>query len=461
MKIYTRTVLFILLTILSLGHTSVLAQNNKRAPNISLNINSGKSDSLKTTCLNIGLLTNIRQLKGVGINVFSGITQTNAYGLQASGLVSITKHSMKGVQIGGLSTINGFRISGIALSGLVNISGYQASGMVLSGGINIFGNNARGLAFGGLFNIGGRDMSGVTLSGLGNIYGNNTRGVALASLLNITGEDLYGAQLSGLLNVSGRESYGLQLSGVGNVGVNVSGAQLSAVSNIVSDTLTGMQLCAAVNVAMNTDKALQMAGLTNICLKKMHGTQIALGNYATQVKGAQIGLLNLCGGEVKGVQIGLINHSKDTSTVKIGLVNVNPRTRIQMLAWGGNATKFNLAARFRNKMIYTLLGFGTHYLDLNEKFSGAIFYRAGLYFPLVKKLSLSGDLGYAHIENFENKNDDTPQRMYALQARINLEYQAWKKIGFFASAGYGITRYYNQNKMFDKKPIIEAGIVLF
>lgn len=50
-----------------------------------------------------------------------------------------------------------------------------------------------------------------------------------------------------------------------------------------------------------------------------------------------------------------------------------------------------------------MLGIGTHYLDLNDKFSGCVFYRAGLYYPIASKLELSGDLGYFHIENFEMK----------------------------------------------------------
>ena len=209
------------------------------------------------------------------------------------------------------------------------------------------------------------------------------------------------------------------------------------------------------------DKGVQIAPLANICMQGMGGAQIGLGNYATKVKGTQIGLLNICGGEVKGVQIGLINHSKDTSTIKIGLVNVNPKTRIQMLVYGGNAAKFNAAVRFQNKLTYTMLGMGTPYLHLDDKFSGALFYRAGLHWEIVKNLRLSGDLGYYHIENFENKDDNTPERMYSLQARVNLEYHFTKKFGLFASGGYGVTRYYDKNKMYEKKPIIEFGIVLF
>ena len=71
--------------------------------------------------------------------------------------------------------------------------------------------------------------------------------------------------------------------------------------------------------------------------------------------------------------------------------------------FGGNATKLNVGARFKNRLFYTILGGGTHYLDFGDKFSAALFYRAGLELPLYKQLFISGDLGYQHIETFKNK----------------------------------------------------------
>ena len=54
-----------------------------------------------------------------------------------------------------------------------------------------------------------------------------------------------------------------------------------------------------------------------------------------------------------------------------------------------------------------------------------------------------------------------PKRLYALQARANLEYQFTRKFGIFATGGYGLTRFYNKSSNYDKGAIIEAGIVLF
>lgn len=93
------------------------------------------------------------------------------------------------------------------------------------------------------------------------------------------------------------------------------------------------------------------------------------------------------------------------------------------MLFGGNTSKNEAAVRFKNRTTYTLLGIGTHYLDLNDKFSGCVFYRAGLHYPIAGNLEISGDLGYFHIENFENEDAETPERMYSLQARVNFRVQ--------------------------------------
>ena len=400
----------------------------KKGPNISLNI-SAKKDSVKTTYLNIGLLTNIYQLKGIGINAVSSVVQNDMTGFQISGLASITGRHASGFQLGGIANVAGGNANGIMLSGLMNVAGGKANG--------------------------------IQISGLGNIAGKSQNGVAIGGLMNVSAEKLNGAQVSTLLNISGGEAKGAQVSAIGNVGVNVNGMQFSAISNIAAGEIRGLQLCGAVNIAVKTENALQFSGLTNVCQGKLRGVQFAPGNYAGEVSGAQIGLLNLCGGNVKGIQIGIINHSKDTTAHKLGLVNITPKTRIQMMLFAGNTSKLNAAVRFKNRRSYTMLGIGTHYLDLNDKFSGCVFYRAGLYYPIASKLELSGDLGYFHIENFENEDAETPERMYSLQARINLEYKFKSRISFFASGGYGMTRHYDKNKFYEKKPIFEAGVILF
>lgn len=429
MKLNYRSLTIIIISALISNQPLQAQHSGKHRANASLNIYTHTNDSVKQSAFNVGFFTNIEQLKGVGINAISSVVKKNAYGVQLSGLANMNGNNMAGFQLGGITNINGNSALGMLASGLVNLTGHHANGVSLSGGINIAGQAINGFGFAGLMNVCGGDNKGVMASGLANISANNAKGVTLSGLMNVSAKDLEGVQIASLLNITGDKAKGTQISAFGNVSVDMNG--------------------------------LQMAGVGNICAQNMKGVQIGLANYAKEMKGTQLGLLNLCVGEVKGVQIGLVNHSKDTTTVKIGLVNVSPKTRIQLLAYGGNNAKFNLAVRFKNRMTYTMLGVGAPYLKLNDKFSGALFYRAGLYWTLLKQLEISGDVGYYHIENFDNESDNIPARMYSLQARINLEYHPIKKFGIFASGGYGVTRYYSQDKTFENKPIIEFGIVLF
>ena len=421
MKIKKRIAAIILLGCCAGLTTPAIAQKKnklKKGPNISLNI-SAKKDSIKTTYLNLGLLTNIYRLQGVGINAISSVVQSDMTGFQVSGLASITGRHASGIQLGGIANVAGANANGVMLSGLMNVAGNRANGIQISGLGNIAGNTSRGVTIGGLMNLADDQAQGLQIAGLANIAGKSQSGIAIGGLMNVSAEKTDGAQISSILNISGGTARGAQIAAIGNVGI------------------------------------------TNVCQGKLSGIQFAPGNYAGEVSGAQIGLLNLCGGHVKGVQIGIINHSKDTTAHKIGLVNINPKTRIQLMLFGGNTSKMNAAVRFKNRTTYTLLGIGTHYLDLNDKFSGCVFYRAGLHYPIAGNLEISGDLGYFHIENFENEDAETPERMYSLQARVNLEYKIRPKFSIFASGGYGMTRYYDKNKFYEKKPIIEIGVVLF
>lgn len=405
------------------------AERKSKGINYSISL-SKKKDDIKNVYFNLGLLSNLQQQHGLGINLIS----------------SIVHQDMKGSQISGFMNFTGGELAGFQFSGLANINRHGAAGFLLGGLINAVGGNAKGFGVAGVANLTGKEYTGLALGGI----------------MNLSVEKMKGVQLSGVVNASGGTMNGVQLSLLSNISADIKGVQSALISNIAAKQIHGLQLGGVVNIAMNADKALQLASLSNICLNKMKGMQFSLGNYAENIEnGVQIGLLNLSTGTVEGWQIGIINHSKDTTAHKIGFININPRTRIQPMFFGGNLGKFNMAVRFKNKRNYSILGIGSHYLDLDEKFSGCLFYRTGLCFPIKKKWEISGDLGYFHIENFENENTEIPERMYSLQARINLEYNLLRKLGLFISTGYSMTRYYHKNKFFEKKPIIEGGIVLF
>ena len=157
------------------------------------------------------------------------------------------------------------------------------------------------------------------------------------------------------------------------------GLQFGGFVNTSAAPLQGVQLAAFNNTAMGVKRGLQLTTLANIASGKVSGAQASIYNFADTLNGAQVGLFNIAIAHPKGWQVGLLNISHDTIGHKIGLVNVGPNTTIDFMAFGGNASKINVAARFRNRSTYRIIGFGTHYIGLDKKFSGSLFYRLGQY----------------------------------------------------------------------------------
>lgn len=251
---------------------------------------------------------------------------------------------------------------------------------------------------------------------------------------------------------------GVQANMLSNYARNVNGLQLSGFSNITSSPMRGAQLSGVTNISMGMEKGLQAAGLLNVSSGEMRGWQVGAYNYADELNGLQVGVFNLATSHPKGWQVGLLNYSKDTEGRKIGLVNVNPATTIDVMVFGGTSSKLNTAIRFRNRSTYNILGIGTHYMGFDEDFSGAVYYRLGQYLPLTPKLSLSGDIGFFHIETFKKKSDEGPERLFSLQGRLNADYQLSPTVGLFASVGYGDTRYYHHQKSYRHRMLAEAGL---
>lgn len=265
-----------------------------------------------------------------------------------------------------------------------------------------------------------------------------------------------------LLSNFARTQRGFQLAGISNISADSKGVQFCGISNIVTHNLTGVQVCGVSNIAVQSRRAVQVSGISNVCQTDMHrGLQVAALNYASRMqRGVQVGLLNSCGAGSRGLQVGLVNVSGDSLVRKVGLVNVNPHTRMQMMLFAGNAGKGNLAVRFLNRYGYSILGAGTHYVGLNDNFSGCLFYRRGLHLPF-GRFRFTGDVGFFHIENFENEDADTPERMYSLQFRGGVEYAINAKLTVMLDGGYSFTRHYGRHKSYEQKPLIEAGIVIF
>ena len=238
------------------------------------------------------------------------------------------------------------------------------------------------------------------------------------------------------------------------------GFQFGGVSNVSGHKFSGFQLGGVSNVTNGMDGGLQLSGILNVSSSMMRGWQLGAVNYADSLRGAQIGVLNVARKRPGGWQIGIVNVSYDSIGHKIGLVNVNPMTKIDLMLYGGTSSKGNIAVRYRNRSTYSIIGVGTHFMGLDSKFSGALFYRLGQYFQLSPKWSLSGDIGFYHVETFERNSNDKPERLYSLQARINADYQISERLGAFASVGWGLTRYYDRNETYRNRPLFELGLTV-
>ena len=271
-------------------------------------------------------------------------------------------------------------------------------------------------------------------------------------------DTIRGLQVNAFSSVSRKEMRGVQLSTIYNISKQMRGVQISGLGNVATEPLRGVQLSGVTNVAMGVKRGIQISGVVNICSSYMRGIQMSGYNYSDSLNGWQIGFVNSCISHPRRWHVGIINYIRDTNVHKLGLVNINPLTRVDLMTFLGSSSKLNMAVRFRNRSTYNIIGVGTHYMGFDEEFSGALFYRIGQYFTLAPKWSISGDLGYYHIETFQKNSKESPERLFSLQARLNVDYQLTRIIGAFASVGYGNTRYYNHARLYRDRMLAELGL---
>lgn len=358
---------------------------------------SVKKDTTSFRPLNVGVLGNVQRLKGVQLGLLSAFVHKNATGLNLGGLFAGTWGEMRGVQVGGLATATRHSMRGWQASGLANFSGGETKGLQ----------------------------------------------TALA------------------INVAPLQIQGLQLSGLANMAYRLQGVQLAGLTNLTGPSLRGAQIAGFANVATAVERGLQLTAGLNLTEGTMRGLQLGTMNYADTLSGVQVGILNIGVRHPRGAQIGLINIGGDTTAFRLGFVNVDAHTRTQLLGYFGTSTKFHLAARFMNRRTYSILGVGTHYLGLDKNFSGALFYRTGLYRNLSMKWRLLGDVGFSHIETFTENLDEGAERLYALSGRIGMDYQCWRKMGVFFNIGIEHARYYSHNTHYKTRPLLEIGVIAF
>ena len=167
------------------------AQNKSAGINLSFwkDICTQPYDSTQTTYVNLGLLSTLNRLNGVGINALgSVILYGDMNGVQITGLANLAGGTMRGVQIAGVSNISGNNTVGLSAAGLVNITGDGSKGVIISGLTGIGGDNNSGVMISGLMNVTGNMASGFQFSGVSNITGQSFNGMMTSGLLNVVGE---------------------------------------------------------------------------------------------------------------------------------------------------------------------------------------------------------------------------------------------------------------------------------
>lgn len=281
----------------------------------------------------------------------------------------------------------------------------------------------------------------------------------VVAMMAIMGNDVF-AQKSPVGIVSVQDTAkSVQLGVISSIATDGGhGLQLSGISNMSANNFNGLQLTTISNISHGMERGLQASALLNVSSAMMRGWQLGAVNYTDSLDGAQVGLFNIARKHRKGWQVGLVNLTFDSIGHKVGLVNISPRTVVDVMLYGGSSTKANVAVRFRNLSTYNIIGVGTHFMGLDSKFSGALFYRLGQYKQLSPKWSVSGDIGFYHVETFHKNSDEGPERLYSLQARINADYKINKRLGAFTSVGWGITRYYDHNETYRNRPLVELGL---
>ena len=69
-----------------------------------------QTDTVGSTCLNIGLFSSMNRLNGLGINLLGGVVQRDMNGVQVTGLANLVGGSMRGIQVAGISNVNVSRV---------------------------------------------------------------------------------------------------------------------------------------------------------------------------------------------------------------------------------------------------------------------------------------------------------------------------------------------------------------
>lgn len=240
--------------------------------------------------------------------------------------------------------------------------------------------------------------------------------------------------------VSKTDSVKIFQLGVGSVAKRNAAVQLGIMSNIASD-LRGVQLADFSNIAGKKARGFQLAGINNIATSGNGLVQLSsvANTSCGAFSGVQMGMYNYADTLASGVQIGLINISRAKERgLQIGIINISPNSKLSLMMGYGSRTKFNSSLLIDNDSYYNILGIGTHYWGLDERFSGAINYRIGKYVWEKGRFRLGLDAGISHIESFGHGSEANPtgKHYFGLEGRAMLQFKLWEHLGLYYAQGY-------------------------
>ena len=190
-------------------------------------------------------------------------------------------------------------------------------------------------------------VQGVELGMIANHTTGNVTGAQVSLGGNKVRGNVTGAQVSGFLNSTDGITEGMQLAGILNVGNHSNALQMAGVGNLNKGNFVGVQSAGLFNYNGGDQAGLQLSGLLNVSEGEAN-TQVAMVNYA---------------GELRGTQFGLINVSRTTTddAVAIGLLNLISdgynRTELRVSHTG---LKLNLGLKLGTPKFYNIFQAGVN-----------------------------------------------------------------------------------------------------
>ncbi|MCF7793629.1 MAG: hypothetical protein K9N09_04935 [Candidatus Cloacimonetes bacterium] len=291
----------------------------------------------------------------------------------------------------------------------------------------------KGVNLCGFSAVSSKSVKGIQGSLLYSQINENLKGVSF-STINVVNHNIKGVQFGTAANLLGGSFVGFQSSGIVNfLGGNFVGYQQSTVFNIVGKSFVGLQTAGAGNVVGGNFKGVQFGSSFNFVGKVMKGLQWSGVNVCAELTGLQVGWINISQINHKW-QIGVMNLAEEQKGIPVGLINISDDGDIQWQNYVSNFAGFVTAVRFISNNFVSSVEMGAPNLKSDYDSSALLGFHYG-YRWLIHKFGLETDLGFFHIENFdEDGNNDYPDN-FALQLRFSATFRINKWLEIYGGFG--------------------------